>query len=72
MYASVDVLGLSNTEKLREVPEAMGTLGMCLYDAGHRDEGMLVRRAIGKVIEKVEAENVRRVAASAARAAAEK
>ena len=68
MYASVDLLALSNPEELREVPEAMGTLGMCLYDAGHRDEGMLVRRAIGKVIEKVERENARRVA----RAAAEK
>ena len=68
MYASVDLLALSNTEELREVPEAMGTLGMCLYDAGHRDEGMMVRNAIGKVIEKVERENARRVA----RAAAEK
>ncbi len=71
--ASVDLLASSNTEKLAEVPEAMGTLVLCLSDAGHRDEATMVRKAIGKVIERVEAEHVRRVAASAARrAAAEK
>ena len=71
--ASVDLLASSNTEKLAEVPEAMGILVLCLSDAGHRDEATMVRKAIGKVIERVEAEHVRRVAASAARrAAAEK
>ena len=77
MYASVDLLALVKTEgyteKLAEVPEAMGTLGLCLSDAGHRDEAIMVGVAIGKFTEKVNGELARRVAASAARrAAAEK
>ena len=63
-YASVDPLALLNTGKGAAIPEAMGVLGLCLSDAGHRDEAFMVGKALAHYTEKIKAEQLRRSAAA--------
>ena len=53
MYASYDPLTAEDVPNNKAVlPEALGTLGMCMSGSGHCDEAEMVHNAIYKAIDK--------------------
>ena len=54
MYASYDPLTAEEDVPINKavLPEALGTLGMCMSGSGHCDEAEMVHNAIYKAIDK--------------------
>ena len=54
MYASYDPLTAEEDVPINKavLPEALGTLGMCMSGSGHCDEAEMVHDAISKAIDK--------------------